>query len=72
MTGGVAIDKGTKTNLVDDARSGKSFHDNTDQESNHGGTAIKEFSSFELVQMDLLGGVVVEVAIAGIRCCHQF
>jgi len=33
VTGGVAIDKGTKTNLVDDARSGKSLPRQTDQES---------------------------------------
>jgi len=35
------------------------------------GTALKSSALFEVVQMDLLGGVVVEVAIAGLDVVNQ-
>jgi len=46
-----SIDKGTKTILVDDARSGKSFPRTTPIKSpTHWRHGIKKFSSFGLVQ----------------------
>lgn len=67
VTGGIAVDQGAKANLVGDAGSGKAFGDDAEDDANHGGAAIKEFSPFELLHMDFgLGARELPVVGGGV------
>ena len=53
MAGGITINQGAQANLVGYTGPGKAFGDDADDDAKHGGTAIEQFSPFELFHMDL-------------------
>ena len=54
MTGGVAIDQGTKAKLMGNALARQSFCDDPNHDPKHCRTSIEAFNTLELLRMDLL------------------
>jgi hypothetical protein len=52
--GGVAIHQGTETDLVGDTEDGEALHHNADHNAEHGGAAVEELNTLELLHVDQL------------------
>ena len=53
MAGGIAINQGAEADLVGDTGSREAFGNDAQDDAKHGGAAVKQFSPFELVHVDL-------------------
>ena len=58
--GCVAIHQGTEADLVGDAKAGKTFHHDAYDDAEHGGAAVKQFNSLELLHVDQLLSTMLE------------
>jgi hypothetical protein len=63
--GGIAIHQGAEADLVGDAKAGEAFHHDADHDAEHGGAAVKQFSSLELLHEVQLFGAGIEQLVVG-------
>ena len=54
MASGVAVNQGTKANLVGNALAGQTFRDDPNHDAEHGSAAVEQLNPLELLAVNLL------------------
>jgi len=71
MAGRETVHQRAETNLMGNACSRETFRDDTDHDAEHGGTAVKEFCTLELLKVKTLGLMIGKPMIIRWGICHS-